>query len=51
MAGLSGNNNLVASSINYVINVLVTIPALLYLDKVGRRIENIVLSFPLIVPA
>lgn len=37
MAGLSGNNNLVASSINYVINVVVTVPALLYLDKVGRR--------------
>lgn len=37
MAGLSGNANLVASSINYVINVLVTIPALLFLDRVGRR--------------
>lgn len=37
MAGLSGKNNLVASSINYVINVVVTVPALLYLDKVGRR--------------
>jgi Sugar (and other) transporter len=37
MAGLSGNANLVASSINYVINVVVTVPALLFLDRVGRR--------------
>ncbi|KAJ5089299.1 hypothetical protein N7532_007983 [Penicillium argentinense] len=37
MANLSGNSNLVASSINYVINVVVTVPALLYLDKFGRR--------------
>jgi Na+/melibiose symporter-like transporter len=37
MAGLSGNANLVASSINYVIKVLVTVPALLFLDRVGRR--------------
>lgn len=38
MAGLSGNSNLVASSINYVINVLVTVPALLFLDRIGRRV-------------
>lgn len=38
MAGLSGNANLVASSINYVINVVVTIPALLFLDRIGRRV-------------
>ena len=37
MAGLSGNANLVASSINYVINVVLTVPALLFLDRVGRR--------------
>lgn len=37
MAGLSGNANLVASSINYVINVVVTVPALLFLDRIGRR--------------
>lgn len=37
MAGLTGNTNLVASSIQYVINVLMTIPALLFIDRVGRR--------------
>jgi sugar porter (SP) family MFS transporter len=37
MAGLSGNNNLVASSIQYVINVVMTIFALLFLDRWGRR--------------
>ncbi|CAK7201494.1 high affinity glucose transporter [Sporothrix eucalyptigena] len=37
MAGLSGNANLVASSISYVINVVMTIPALLYVDRIGRR--------------
>ena len=38
MAGLTGNANLIASSINYVINVCVTVPALLFLDRVGRRV-------------
>ncbi|KAH7071756.1 high affinity glucose transporter [Paraphoma chrysanthemicola] len=37
MAGLTGNINLVASSIQYVINVLMTIPALVYMDRWGRR--------------
>jgi hypothetical protein len=37
MAGLSGNANLIACSINYVINVGVTIPALLFIDRMGRR--------------
>jgi MFS family permease len=37
MAGLSGNNNLVASSIQYVINVVMTIFALLFIDRWGRR--------------
>lgn len=37
MAGVSGNANLVASSIQYVINVVMTIPALLYVDRWGRR--------------
>lgn len=37
MAGLTGNNMLVSSSIQYVINVAMTIPALLYADKWGRR--------------
>jgi hypothetical protein len=37
MAGLSGNNNLVASSIQYVINVVMTVFALLFIDRWGRR--------------
>lgn len=37
MAGLTGNTNLVASSIQYVINVFMTIPALLFIDRWGRR--------------
>ncbi|KAJ5437747.1 High-affinity glucose transporter [Penicillium daleae] len=37
MAGLSGNANLVASSIQYVINVVMTIFALLFIDRWGRR--------------
>lgn len=38
MAGLSGNANLVASSTNYVINVVVTVPALLFIDRMVRRL-------------
>ena len=37
MAGYSGNANLLASSIQYVINVIMTIPALIYVDRWGRR--------------
>ncbi|KAI5955659.1 hypothetical protein KGF54_001161 [Candida jiufengensis] len=37
MAGYSGNANLVASSIQYILNTVLTIPALYFLDKVGRR--------------
>jgi len=37
MAGLTGNANLIASSINYVINVCLTVPALLFIDRIGRR--------------
>lgn len=37
MAGYQGNANLVASSIQYVINVVMTIPYLLWVDKWGRR--------------
>ncbi|CAG82797.1 general substrate transporter [Yarrowia lipolytica] len=37
MAGYTGNANLVASSIQYVINMIMTIPALLFIDRVGRR--------------
>ncbi|KAL9109810.1 MAG: hypothetical protein Q9227_005513 [Pyrenula ochraceoflavens] len=37
MAGLNGNNLLVSSSIQYVINVGMTVPALLFVDRWGRR--------------
>ncbi|KAH8692594.1 putative MFS glucose transporter [Talaromyces proteolyticus] len=37
MAGYSGNANLLASSIQYIINVLMTLPALVYIDRWGRR--------------
>jgi len=37
MAGLQGNNLLVSSSIQYVINVVMTVPALLFVDRWGRR--------------
>ncbi|KAL2221957.1 general substrate transporter [Thermoascus aurantiacus ATCC 26904] len=37
MAGLKGNNLLVSSSIQYVINVFCTVPALLWVDRWGRR--------------
>ncbi|KAK8922680.1 glucose transporter [Metarhizium anisopliae BRIP 53293] len=37
MAGYEGNANLLASSISYIINVFMTIPALLWVDRWGRR--------------
>ncbi|KAH8728123.1 high affinity glucose transporter [Phaeosphaeriaceae sp. PMI808] len=37
MAGLSGDINLIASSIQYIINVLMTVPALICMDRWGRR--------------
>lgn len=37
MAGLTGQANLVASSISYVINVFMTIFALIFIDRWGRR--------------
>ncbi|KAK0187128.1 general substrate transporter [Armillaria mellea] len=37
MAGLTGNTNLISSSIQYVINFAMTIPALIWVDKWGRR--------------
>ena len=37
MAGLSGTTNLTIASIQYVINVIMTVPALLFIDKLPRR--------------
>lgn len=45
MAGLKGNNNLVASSIQYVINVFMTIFALIFVDRWGRRLPLLVGAF------
>jgi sugar porter (SP) family MFS transporter len=45
MAGLSGNTLLVSSSIQYVINVVMTVPALLWMDRWGRRPTLLVGAF------
>lgn len=37
MTGYKGNATLIASSIQYVINVVMTVPALLFMDRWGRR--------------
>lgn len=37
MAGLTGDTLLVSSSIQYVINVAMTVPALIWMDRFGRR--------------
>ena len=42
MAGLTGNTNLIASSIQYVINVFMTIFALMFIDRWGRRMPLLV---------
>jgi len=42
MANLKGNNVLLSSSIQYVINVIMTIPALIWLDRWGRRLPLLV---------
>lgn len=42
MAGLSGNINLISSSIQYIVNMVVTIPALLFVDRIGRRYPIII---------
>lgn len=45
MAGYSGNANLLASSIQYVINVIMTVPALIWLDRWGRRKPMLIGAF------
>lgn len=37
MAGLTGDQLLISSSIQYVINVVMTVPALIWVDRIGRR--------------
>lgn len=37
MAGITGNLNLISNGIQYIINVVMTIPALLFIDRWGRR--------------
>jgi MFS family permease len=48
MAGL-GNSVLLPSSIQYIINVLMTVPALLYVDRWGRRPTLLVGAFLMMV--
>jgi MFS family permease len=45
MAGYSGNANLLASSIQYIINVIMTVPALIWMDQWGRRWPLIIGAF------
>ena len=42
MAGLTTDANLLASSIQYVINVVMTVPALLFIDRWGRRMPLLI---------
>lgn len=49
MAGYSGSANLLASSIQYIINVLMTVPALIWLDRWGRRKTLIIGAFLMMV--
>lgn len=49
MAGYKGNANLLASSIQYIINVVMTIPALLFVDRWGRRPTLIIGAFFMMV--
>jgi hypothetical protein len=37
MAGLSGTTNLTIASVQYIINVVMTVPALLFIDRLPRR--------------
>jgi hypothetical protein len=37
MAGLTGETALVSASVQYIINVVMTVPALLFIDKLPRR--------------
>lgn len=45
MAGLTGDNLLISSSIQYVINVAMTVPALIWVDSWGRRPTLLVGAF------
>lgn len=37
MAGLTGNNALLSATIQYIINVVMTLPALFFMDRLPRR--------------
>ena len=45
MAGLTGTNNLTIASIQYVINCVMTIPALIFVDRLPRRMLMMAGSF------
>lgn len=42
MTGLTGDSNLIASSIQYIINVFMTIFALIFIDRWGCRVPLLV---------
>lgn len=45
MAGYSGNSGILSSSIQYVINVVMTLPALIWQDRWGRRPTMLIGAF------
>lgn len=49
MAGYEGNANLLASSIQYIINVVMTVPALIWGDRWGRRPPMMIGAFLMMV--
>ena len=49
MAGYKGSANLLASSIQYIINVVMTVPALIWLDRWGRRKPLVIGAFFMMV--
>ncbi|KAJ5777642.1 Hexose transporter [Penicillium odoratum] len=49
MAGYSGNSALLSSSVEYIINVFMTLPALLWQDRWGRRPTMLVGAFLMMV--
>lgn len=49
MKGADIGDELLTSAIQYIINVVMTLPAILYLDKIGRRPALILGSFLLMI--
>ncbi|KAH8808515.1 high-affinity glucose transporter [Xylogone sp. PMI_703] len=49
MEGANIGNPLTAASVQYVLNVLLTLPAILFLDRIGRRFSMLIGSFLMMV--